>query len=204
MYIKHFYRNGGTAGNGQRRSGGMKRKTAKEILADSFQELAQGKTIDRITIRDIIENCAYSQATFYRQFKDKYDLIAWSYTRDLDAILEQLKGDAPSWRQALESAAAYFAGHRKYLANLLTHTSGYDSLINNMTEIHSKCLQKTLDRLADKQRMDDRIRLYAQIYCYGTVLFSCDWILGKYDLSEKELADVYAEALPEPLRAYIL
>ena len=53
----------------------MKRKTAKEILADSFRELAEQKTVDKITVKDITENCGYSTATFYRQFKDKYDLI---------------------------------------------------------------------------------------------------------------------------------
>ena len=34
----------------------MKRKTAKEILSDSFREIAESKPIDRITIRDIIES----------------------------------------------------------------------------------------------------------------------------------------------------
>ena len=54
----------------------MRRKTSKEILAESFRELADIKPIDKITIKDIVGNCGYSPATFYRQFKDKYDLIA--------------------------------------------------------------------------------------------------------------------------------
>lgn len=58
----------------------MKRKTAKEVLAESFQALAAGK--------DITDNCGYSPATFYRQFKDKYDLIAWNYARQTAAITE--------------------------------------------------------------------------------------------------------------------
>ena len=42
----------------------MKRKSSKVILAESFRELAQAMPIDRITVRDITENCGYSQATF--------------------------------------------------------------------------------------------------------------------------------------------
>lgn len=180
----------------------MKRLTAKEILAESFRELAHKMPIDRITVRDITANCGYSQATFYRQYRDKYDLIAWSYTRDLEAILDQLKSDEDSWHRAIESAAKYFQQHKQYLRNLLTHTSGYDSFILHMTEIHSKSLQKTLERLADTDKVDEETRMYVQIYCYGTVLFSCDWILGKYDLDEKQLADVYERALPEILRSW--
>lgn len=181
----------------------MRRKTAKEILADSFRELARMKPIDKITVRDIIEDSGYSQATFYRQFRDKYDLIAWSYTRDLETILDQMKGDAQSWRQTLANAAAYYQQHKQYLANLLTHTTGYDSFIVNMTTIHQKILLKTLERLSAPEPPDESIQIYLRIYCYGTVLFSCDWILGKYSLTEQELADVYETALPEPLARYI-
>ncbi|MBQ4417411.1 MAG: TetR family transcriptional regulator, partial [Butyrivibrio sp.] len=40
------------------------------------------REIDRITIRQITDNCDYSPATFYRHFKDKYDLIAWDYAQN--------------------------------------------------------------------------------------------------------------------------
>lgn len=44
----------------------MKRKTTKEILAESFHELGELKPIDKITIQDIVDNCGYSPVTFYR------------------------------------------------------------------------------------------------------------------------------------------
>lgn len=53
----------------------MRRKPAKEILAESFRELAETIPIDKITIKDIVYNHDYSPATFYRYFKDKYDQI---------------------------------------------------------------------------------------------------------------------------------
>ena len=84
----------------------MKRKTSKEILAESFRELARAKSIDRITIADITENCGYSPATFYRQFRDKYDLIAWDYTRGVAEIMDRIGTDGFSWEQTL------LAGHR--------------------------------------------------------------------------------------------
>ena len=68
----------------------MKRKTAKEILADSFRELAKQNAVDKITVTDIAENCDYSPSTFYRQFKDKYDLIAWDYMRSMEEMLDRV------------------------------------------------------------------------------------------------------------------
>ena len=116
----------------------MKRKTAKEILAESFRELAEKKNIDKITVKDIVDNCAYSSATFYRQFKDKYDLIAWAYTQDLEEIMERIQFDEASWKKALIDAAKYYQRHKTYLSNLLLHTSGYMSFIRYMSEINYK------------------------------------------------------------------
>ena len=59
----------------------MKRKTARDIFVESFHALAQTRSIDRITVREIAENCGYSTATFDRHFMDKYDLIVWDYAR---------------------------------------------------------------------------------------------------------------------------
>ena len=93
----------------------MKRKTAKELLAESFRELAQGREIDRITVQDIAKNCSYSVATFYRQFKDKFDLIAWDYARDVQKLLDQADGTPKDCRQSLSDAADYFDEQREYL-----------------------------------------------------------------------------------------
>ena len=71
----------------------MKRKTAKEILADSLHELAEGRQIDKITVREIAANCGYSSATFYRQFRDKYDLIAWDYARQIEKVMSRIGTD---------------------------------------------------------------------------------------------------------------
>ncbi len=42
----------------------MKRKSTKELLAESFRELAEKKPVDKITIHEIVDNCDYSMATF--------------------------------------------------------------------------------------------------------------------------------------------
>ena len=71
----------------------MKRKTAKEILAESFQELAEKKPVDKITVKDITGNCGYSTATFYRHFRDKYDLIAWYHAAGTAEIMAKIGKD---------------------------------------------------------------------------------------------------------------
>lgn len=179
----------------------MKRKNAKEILSDSFREIAESKPIDKITIRDITENCGYSSATFYRQFEDKYDLIAWTYTQDLERIMDGLEYNDTSLSQVFFDVAYYYNDHREYLANLLMHTSGYDSFVHNMTEIHFNSLKTRI--LKGKQTMDVQTEMFVRIYIHGSVRLTCEWILGRYKAGIEELVEVYDQSLPQPLRKYL-
>jgi AcrR family transcriptional regulator len=100
----------------------MKRKTAKEILAESFRELAESKSVDKITVPEIVENCGYSKTTFYRLFKDKYDLMAWDYAQRLQAIVGQTEKEDYEWKQILWDVALLYNEQKDYLRNLLLHT----------------------------------------------------------------------------------
>ncbi len=95
----------------------MKRKTTKEILAESFQELVANKRIDKITITEITDNCAMSQPTFYNHFKDKYDLIVWIYIHESNEIMSKIGVNGYSWRDILLDGARYFAADRRGISN---------------------------------------------------------------------------------------
>lgn len=181
----------------------MKWKTAKEILAESFREIAEMKPIDKITVKDITKNCGYSTATFYRQFKDKYDLIAWAYSRDLEKILDRIAFDETSWKKTLIDAADYYHAHREYLANLLLNTKGYDSFIRNMTEINTNSLTKKILQSAKAEKPKEETAMLIHLYTSGSVFLTCEWILGKFDADPKKLATIYEVSLPEPLKQYL-
>ncbi|MBQ8089073.1 MAG: TetR/AcrR family transcriptional regulator C-terminal domain-containing protein [Clostridia bacterium] len=178
----------------------MKRKTAKDILADSFREIAQNKPVDKITIREIAQNCGYSSATFYRQFKDKYDLIVWDYTRDHREIMNRLEQPDYDWRQLLLDNARYFDKHRDYFANLLLHTGGFESFIRNMTEIHFESLKSQVIKGSCAASLDENTEMVIRLYCQGSICLTCEWIMGKYTATPEELANIYEIALPLPLR----
>ena len=182
----------------------MKRKTAKELLADSFRELAEKKNIDNITVRDVVENCGYSTTTFYRHFKDKYDLIAWDYTHGLEKVLDKISGEGKGWREACFECSKLFNDQRSYLKNLLLHTSGYDSFAHNMVNIHYEGLKNMILRTADTARYDKHLEMCVRTYCHGVVDISCDWIMEHYDVTPEELTQVFIDSLPNVLRRYLL
>ena len=181
----------------------MKRMTAKELLAESFRELAKTKKINKITVKDITENCGYSVATFYRHFNDKYDLIAWAYLRDVEEIMKKVEYNEASWKQALTSAAEYYKKHRDYLSNLLLHTTGYMSFVRNMSQINYMSLKQKIQTSAKVQTISTKTDMYIRLYCHGTVALTCDWLLGEIEADAQTLAEIYESTLPQQLRLYL-
>lgn len=181
----------------------MKRKTARDIIVESFRELAQKKTVDKITIQNIVDNCGYSSATFYRQFRDKYDLIAWAYSQDLEKILDKIDFAEKGWKECLLAAAFYYKEHREYLSNLLLHTSGYDAFVLNMTEINYSNFLRKVSKSSTGESMDEKMKMMIRIYVTGTVCFTCEWILGKYQADPEMLTEVYMLSIPEPIKKYL-
>ena len=182
----------------------MKRKTAKEILTASFQELAAGKSIDKITIQEIVDNCGYSTATFYRNFKDKYDLIAWEHTRSVAEIVDQTSADDYLWKQTLYDGARLYNENKDYLMNLLQHTSGHDSFMRYMTEINCAALEKYIVSVKGGQKLTHKEMMLVKMYCHGLVDLACEWILGEIRTTLEEIAEVYEQSVPEPLKKYLL
>ncbi|MCR4675626.1 MAG: TetR family transcriptional regulator [Sphaerochaetaceae bacterium] len=181
----------------------MKRKTTKDILLESFRELAESNPVDRITIQEIVDNCGYSPATFYRQFQDKYDLIAWDYSKSVAKIMEKIDGSY-TWKQSLLDGAEHFFREKDYLENLLRHTGGHDSFVRYMTDINCSALEKHILLTSGQEKLSSDEEMYIRLYCMGTVCLTCEWILGLHEATVEELAEIYMNSLPAPLHKYLL
>ena len=52
--------------------------TTKQALEESLKHMLLKKPLDKITIRDITEDCGISRMAFYYHFQDIYDLVEWA------------------------------------------------------------------------------------------------------------------------------
>ena len=181
----------------------MKRKTTKEILAESFKELSQTKPISKITIADITENCSMTSPTFYRHFKDKYDLIAWIYVMMVQDNLAKIGHDGYLWKDTLLDGLRYYAEDRKYMINALKHTSGRDSFINQMTKMNIGYITDEVKKKEGIKSISEEFIVMIKIYCYGTGQYLCEWLMDREPASCEEVASVMEACIPEKLKPYL-
>ena len=74
--------------------------TTKQALEESLKHMLLKKPLDRITIRDITEDCGVSRMAFYYHFKDIYDLVEWACIEDASKAL-QGKKTYETWQEGL-------------------------------------------------------------------------------------------------------
>ena len=53
----------------------MRPQTTKQLIQSAFRTLLKAKPLDRITVRDIVEECDLTRNTFYYHYEDIYDLF---------------------------------------------------------------------------------------------------------------------------------
>ena len=63
----------------------------KEMLAESLMKLLARRTLDKITIQDIVDDCGYNRQTFYYHFHDIYDLIDWIFAAQTQELIEKCR-----------------------------------------------------------------------------------------------------------------
>ncbi len=69
----------------------------KLLLANSLRKLMKKKALDKIKIREIVEDCGVNRQTFYYHFQDIYALVEWMYVYDGKSIVEKNQKDGDMW-----------------------------------------------------------------------------------------------------------
>lgn len=181
----------------------QRRKTTKELIADSFVELSEKKNIDKITIKDITDNCELTPTTFYNHFKDKYDLIVWIYSVQLEKITSKIGQNGYELKDALIDCIKYYADNKKFLINAITHTSGQNSFINNMSTINFNTFSNYVKRINNLEELPQDLSMIVKMYIYGTVCISCEWLIDKNPIEFDKFIKLLEAGLPEPLKKYL-
>lgn len=91
-------------------------RTTKRILANSLKMLLSKKTLDKITVKEIVENCDVNRQTFYYNFQDVYDLMEWVFQDDLKTVLENKKS-FENWQDAAKRIFDYMLDNKPFILN---------------------------------------------------------------------------------------
>ena len=147
----------------------------KYALESSLKKMMLTKPLDKITIRDLTEDCGISRMAFYYHFKDIYDLVEWACVEDAARALEGKK-TYRTWQQGLLQIFEAVYENRPFVLN------AYRALDREKIEKFLFGLTWELilgvveEQAGDKPVTEEEKRFIADFYKYSFVGIMLDWI----------------------------
>lgn len=147
----------------------------KDVISQSFKNLMEKKSFDKITISDISDEAKINRQTFYYHFHDKYELLNTIFYNDV--IVELIDGfSIDNWAEKFLTMLNTLKKNSKFYKNAL-HTSYGGEFRTYLLNLTQKLLYNLIGTLTGENSVDDLDRVYvAKFFAYGITGTIIDWI----------------------------
>lgn len=151
--------------------------STKRALSQSLKRLLSARTLDKITVKDIVEDCGVNRQTFYYYFRDIYDLLEWNF-QDAAENLILTGGDQTDWRTGLKTVMEYIKENRTLIWNAyhsISHGAVSDFLKRTLRPFVLRTVQKEGKSLVQAPCQED-IDFVTDICTQMAIGFITEWI----------------------------
>lgn len=162
-------------------------QTTKKALAASLKKLLCEKSLDKITVTDIVEDCEVNRQTFYYHFKDIYDLVEWIFTNEATKALDGKK-TYDTWQQGILQIFEYVMQNKAFVTGTY-HSINREHLDRYLyNETYTLLIDVIEEKAAGITVRDDDKAFIANFYKYAFVGLMLEWI--RTGMKEKPAAIV--------------
>ena len=168
---------------------------AKEILFKSLEDLMKDKNIEHITVQQIIDNCHMSRSTFYRHFKDKYDLMVWAYIEEFKRITLY---DVDSYQEVAYRLIEFLYTKKEFFMNI-SELEIQNSFREIMYQYAYRYAQSYFKGILKSTVLSQEHILSIQFCCAGTVFLILDWLRRGCDIPVSKFSKLLCDNMPHNL-----
>ncbi len=147
----------------------------KKALEASLKKMMLKKPLDKITIRDITDDCGISRMTFYYHFQDIYDLIEWACVEGATAA-QQGKKTYDTWHEGLVQIFEAVLENKAFILNAYRCISR-EQMENFLFSVTYGLIRGVVDEKSAGTSLTEKEKDFiAGFYKYGFVGEMLDWI----------------------------
>lgn len=180
----------------------MPQKT-KKIIMDTFMELVREQTLDKVSVKELVESCEINRNTFYYYYKDLYDLMDDIFETEMQlAVKRQLQYD--TWQEEFRDAAAFLIENRLLIAHMY-YSKSRDMLERYLFTITDTMIQNYIRKLPESEAVGEEDRNFiCSFYSFSLVGMTLSWLKGDMQVQTEEflgkMADIFENTIREALK----
>lgn len=174
--------------------------STKARIAAGFEKLLETRSFEEITTKNIVDESGVSKATFYRHFKDKYDVLGYGVKKSIESFLEPYMNGRCSLKNVHEDFHKYIFSKKDFFYRAMK-TEGPNSFENLLIEASMDLFYKIYEgkSVAVTQEIED----ITELYCHGATSFLKKWIGGGFKEPLEYVSRITYESIPETIKKYL-
>lgn len=138
----------------------------KKAIIDCFWTFLEAKSIDKITVKDIVEHCNINRNTFYYYYSDIYELLEDALTTKVKSKLRHIS-DYDSLYDAYIHSIAPFVNHKQIIQHIY-NSKAKDSFEDYIHSIINSYMRKFVITYATGYHLvKDDIEYISSFYTYA-------------------------------------
>ena len=169
--------------------------STRYLFAQSIKDLMAKQSLDKMTVTDIVKHSGMTRQTFYRYFKDKYDLVNWYFEKLADKSFRQI-GNSSTLREGLIKKFTFLLNDKIFFIQAF-QLKDY----NNIQNYDYKCILEFYQNIICKKigPIPDDIMFLLEMYCHGSITMTVQWAVSGMKKTPEDMADLLIAALPPQL-----
>ena len=173
----------------------------KRAIQESFKKLLSNQPLDKITVKNITDDCGVNRNTFYYHYSDIYQLLEEIFLAEAQKLVDEMV-IGQSWEEGLKRGLCFVKENKK----LIYHV--YNSLHRETIEryLYSVSLDfanKFIGNASKQLKLDvsdEDKKFIASFYKYAIVGIVLDWLEGGMKSEPDDLIAKMSSLLTGTLR----
>lgn len=176
----------------------MLSRTMTSIL-HAFNRLIVAHDFQKISVDMILEEASVSRSTFYRYFKDKYEVMNANYKNLLDYYVAPER--STGYRDLCFHLFSYALDNLKVFKRALEST-GFNSFSNFIYEYSYQTALAITRSNRNGEGFTPAEELQVDVFCNGICAVYKNLVCQRYKIDASTAADALYEMMPESLKHY--
>lgn len=156
----------------------MAKQTQKFIMS-TFMQLLESESLDKITVRDIVEECEINRNTFCYHYSDIYDLLDDVFRVETEKFMSEDVDENTTFGEEYERAACFVLKYKKAILHIYD-SKKRDVLQNYLETLAFSFISRFVKKEADGYGLpDEDIDYITGFYTHAIVGNTLGWIKRK-------------------------
>lgn len=150
-------------------------KFTKRAIMLSLLKLLKQKSVDKVTVKDICDECEINRNTFYYYFKDIYDVLNNIFMEEIEKNLREA-GSNGSFYEEYSRAAAILVEYKDVVIHVY-NSRNRDIITNYLEKMTAEVVRSYIAAKSEGENISEKdLEFMSYFYGYAIIGSTYKWI----------------------------